>query len=216
MSREIELKVPLSEALFQKIQKILTEKNTVPSFQFHSLSHILKSDEYFSLYNTHEERIKNKELKVIRLRTQTDSPLEPSGIDMYGDDSESKEKAYFCIKHKTLENGVEFNSEYETFVENPDVLRKFFEATGYIKWFEKKKDALSVFCTLSDFTDFEAHLEIEKVNGLPYAEIEYTKENVPSETVRPRLKEILRALGIDPKNRDSRSWAQIITEAKQS
>ena len=196
MSREIELKVPLTQEQFEKIHEILSGKKVLPAFNFHSFEHIIKSDEYFSRYHSHEERIKNKELRVIRIRTEkTDG----------GD-----EKSYFCIKQKTIENGVEFNSEKETFVEDADVLRAFFEASGFIRWFEKKKDAISVYVTLSEKPDFEAHLELEKVNSLPYIEIEYTKEDLPADQVRAGLEKILLALGVDPKNRDSRSWAEIL------
>ena len=195
MSREIELKVPLTCEQFDRIEKILTQKEQLPSIDIRGLSHILKSDEYFSRYHTHEERIKNNELRVIRLRTENDG---------------SGEKAFFCIKRKSIENGVEFNSEKETFVEDADVLRAFFEASGFIKWFEKKKDAISVYATLSEKPDFEAHLELEKVNSLPYIEIEYTKEDLPADQVRAGLEKILLALEVDPKKRDSRSWAEIL------
>jgi adenylate cyclase class IV len=195
MSREIELKVPLTCEQFDRIQKILTQKEQLPSINIRGLSHILKSDEYFSRYHTHEERIKNNELRVIRLRTENDG---------------KGEKSFFCIKQKTIENGVEFNSEKETFVEDADVLRAFFEASGFIKWFEKKKDALSVYATVAENSDFEAHLELEKVNSLPYIEIEYTKEDLPADQVRAGLEKILLALGVDPKKRDSRSWAEIL------
>ncbi len=194
MSREIELKVPLTCEQFDRIQKILTQ-NQLSSINIRGLSHILKSDEYFSRYHSHEERIKNKELRVIRIRTENDG---------------KGEKSFFCIKKKTIENGVEFNSEKETFVEDADVLRDFFAATGYIKWFEKKKDALSVYATVSENSDFEAHLELEKVNSLPYIEIEYTKEDLPADQVRAGLEQILLVLGVDPKKRDSRSWAEIL------
>ncbi len=195
MSREIELKVPLTCEQFDRIEKILTQKEQLSSINVRGLSHILKSDEYFSRYHTHEERIKNKELRVIRLRTENDG---------------KGEKSFFCIKQKTIENGVEFNSEKETFVEEADVLRAFFEASGFIKWFEKKKDALSVYATVAENSDFEAHLELEKVNSLPYIEIEYTKEDLPADQVRAGLEKILLALGVDPKKRDSRSWAEIL------
>lgn len=195
MSREIELKVPLTCEQFGRIEKILTKKDQLPSINIRGLSHILKSDEYFSRYHTHEERIKNNELRVIRLRTENDG---------------TGEKSFFCIKRKSIENGMEFNSEKETFVEDADVLRAFFEASGFIKWFEKKKDAISVYATLSEKPDFEAHLELEKVNSLPYIEIEYTKEDLPADQVRAGLEKILLALGVDPKKRDSRSWAEIL------
>ena len=207
MSREIELKVPLSAEQFERIERIFSKKERFSSIKIVGLSHILKSDEYFSRYHTHEERIAANELRVIRIRSEKILSSEPSGIDIHGD---ACEKSYFCIKTKTIENGVEFNSEKETFVENPDVLRSFFEAAGYIKWFEKKKDALSVFCALSENPAFEAHAELEKVNGLPYIEIEYTKSDFPADEVRANLEKILAALGVDPKNRDSRSWVEIL------
>ena len=195
MAREIELKVPLTCEQFDRIEKILTQKEQLSSISICGLSHILKSDEYFSRYHTHEEWIKNNELRVIRIRTENDG---------------RGEKSFFCIKRKTIENGVEFNSEKETFVEDADVLRAFFEASGFIKWFEKKKDAIGVLCSL-DSSGFEAHLELEKVNSLPYIEIEYTKEDLPADEVRSNLEKILLALGVDPKKRDSRSWAEILS-----
>lgn len=210
MSREIELKVPITEEQFEEITGIISRKKSFGALEIRSPARVIKSDEYFSLYRTHEERIKNNELKVIRIRTEKSAPIEPSGIDMHGGNGDS-EKSYFCIKRKTLENGAEFNTEHETYIENPDVLRAFFAAAGYVRWFSKTKDAVSVSCALAD-VDFEAHLEIEKVNGLPYAEIEYTKEDFPCEKVRPLLERILAAFGIDSKKRDPRSWAEIIGE----
>ena len=114
-----------------------------------------------------------------------------------------------ALAENAFENGVEFNSEKETFLEDADVLRSFFEASGFIKWFEKKKDAIGVLCSL-DSSGFEAHLELEKVNSLLYIEIEYTKEDLPADEVRSNLEKILHVLGVDPKKRDSRSWAEII------
>lgn len=207
MSREIELKLQLTEEQFNKIEQIITKKVSFPAISTQDLTHLIKSDEYFSRYHTHEERIQNKELRVIRIRSEKKQPLLPSGIDMYG---EEVEKAYFCIKQKSIENGIEYNREHETFIENPAVLRAFFAAAGYIKWFEKKKDSLSVICTHSDNPSFEAHLELEKVNSLPYVEIEYTGDDFTADEVRQKLEKILLALNLDPKKRDSRSWAEIL------
>ena len=212
MAREIELKVPLSEQQFSHLKEIIQASQDFKNLSFHSLSHIIKSDEYFSRYKTHEERKKNNELKVIRIRSEKKLAIKPSGIDIFGDESENNETSYFCIKQKTLENGVEFNSEHETKVENPEVLRAFFKASGYIKWFEKKKDSYSVYCLLKEGRklEFEAHLELLKVNGLSYIEIEYTKETPEADKVRLLLEKILLALEIDPEKRDKRSWAEII------
>lgn len=216
MSREIELKVALSNQQYSEIKEIISGKSEFPDLKFHSLSHILKSDEYFSKYRTREERLKNNELRVIRIRSEKTIPLKPSGVDIFGDESEGGEKSYFCIKRKSVENGLEYNSESETFIENPAVLRSFFEASGFIKWFSKTKDSYSVFTSFSsgEFRDYEAHLELEKVNGLPYIEIEYTKENLPAEKVRLMLEKILESLGIDPEKRDGRSWIEIVGDGK--
>lgn len=55
------------------------------------------------------------------------------------------EKSYFTIKNKRFENGTEINCEDETLVENPEVLRNFFKATRFEKWFSKEKTSFSFF-----------------------------------------------------------------------
>lgn len=211
MSREIELKIPLTKAQFSQIEDFLLGRTKIAFLSVREVSKIFKNDEYFSLYKTHEERLKNKELRVIRIRTircaEKSIQVSQGEIKILGDKPQSGDKSYFCIKQKTLQNGVEFNSEHETFVEQPEVLRAFFAATGYSKWFEKTKDALSALVSLAGF---EAHLELEKVNELPYAEIEYTKDDLAPDEVRSSLEKILTALGLDPKKRDSRSWSEIL------
>lgn len=209
MSREIELKIPLTEESFSSLKNIILEKKMAGCLTFSKISHVIKSDEYYSLYESHDERVKNKELRVIRIRCERVEMLEPSGIDIFGDSSESIESAYFTIKEKSLENGIEFNREYETKIDNPDVLRSFFKAAGYKCWFKKIKDSFSTYSCLTD-TNFEAHLELERVNDLPYIEIEYTGDDLDPGQVRENLEKILLALKIDPKNRDCRSWPQIL------
>ena len=207
MSREIELKVPLSSEKFSEIKKIILGEEKFDSIDFKNPTHILKQDEYFSLYKTHKERIAHNELKVIRIRTEKEF-ISP---DCENQDVKS-EKSFFCIKRKVIKNGVEFNSEHETFIENPDVLRNFFEASGFIKWFEKSKDSLSVHCSQKsgEFSEIMLHLELEKVNCLPYIEIECTKNDISPEKAHTAISNLLLALGINPEERDSRSWAKII------
>lgn len=55
------------------------------------------------------------------------------------------EKSYFTIKNKRFECGTEINCEDETLVENPEVLRNFFKATRFKKWFSKEKTSFSFF-----------------------------------------------------------------------
>ena len=63
---------------------------------------------------------------------------------------------------------------------------------------------------VTEIESFEAHLELEKVNSLPYVEIEYTGDDFTADEVRQKFEKILLALNLDPKKRDSRSWAEIL------
>lgn len=188
MGREIEIKIPLTkeeyDSLFSKIQQ--------PPFT--KPEHLLKSDTYFSRYDTLEERKQackeNKEPRVIRLRT---------------DEYENQKKSYFCIKNKSIQNGIEFNDEHESLLEDPEVLKLFFKVAGYKEYFQKNKDAYSTY-----HGDF--HLELEKVNGLTYVEIEVTTSDLPADTVRQNLEAFVKDLGLDPSKRDSRSWMEIIKQ----
>lgn len=189
MNREIEIKIPLTqgeyESLFSKIQE---EPFTKPE-------HLLKSDTYFSRYDTREERKAKNEPQVIRIRT--DENL-----------SQGTKKSYFCIKRKAIENGIEFNSENETFVEDENVIKLLFEVSDYHQFFQKNKDAFS-----SYYKDF--HVELEKVNGMPYVEIEVTTDSLPADQVSRALQDFVVRLGLDPAKRDSRSWMEIILDGKK-
>lgn len=194
---EIELKIPLSENDFHRIENMINHAEKSENLEFSSSEKILKSDEYFSRYKTREERRKSGEFEVIRIRT------EKSG---------GKLKSYFATKRKSLVNGFEVNDEKETFVENPEVLRSFLVESGFEIWFKKKKKLISVFCALKN-GGAKCHLELEKVNGLLYVEI----ENVSSEDdeknqkkIFPVLEKIVASLGLDIRNNDPRSWAEIL------
>lgn len=192
---EIEIKIPLSDDEFLSIDNFINHKTNSESLEFSSSKKILKSDEYFSRYKTRAERKSNNEFEVIRIRTEK---------------TEENQKSFFTTKRKSLVNGFELNDEQETFVENPEVLRSFLLESGFEIWFTKEKDALSVFCSLKNHkTTF--HLELEKVNGLKYVEIENTSssENQKDE-IFDELKKIISGLGLDITKNDSRSWVEII------
>ena len=70
MFREIELKIPLTNEEYSRIKSFLLEPSKIKGLSVANAEKILKSDEYFSLYKTHEERLKNKELRVIRIRSE--------------------------------------------------------------------------------------------------------------------------------------------------
>ena len=65
----------------------------------------------------------------------------------------------------------------------------------------------------SNTRPLEFHLELELVNGLPYIEIEYTKEDETAENVRIALDNLIEQLSLDKSKKDSRSWVQIIKNA---
>ena len=192
MGREIEIKIPLTDAEYDRLLSFVNGSDV------RRLTHILKSDRYYSQYSTETERraaVKaGKEPNVIRIRTEEDLQTH-------------NKQSYFCYKYKTVENGVEFNSENETFIQDEEVLNKFFAGMGYTLYFEKTKDAWSVYYG-EDPVVF--HLELEIVNGLKYVEIEVTQSTLPADKVRQALENFVTLLKLDVSKRDSRSWMEII------
>ena len=196
MGREIELKVPLSEEEYGHIKSVISGKAKVEGLELCSdCERLLKSDEYYSRYASRQESRAAGEPQVIRIR---------------GELSGDKNSSFFCIKRKSLENGIELNREDETFVEKPDVIRDILTLSGYHKFFEKKKDALSVYCSWEKLAGLHFHLELEIVNQLKYIEVEVTEEDCPADKVRHALEEFIALFGLDAKKRDSRSWMEIL------
>lgn len=198
MGREIEIKIPLTKQEFDFLCDVFYfERKNLSGVEIlkNSSKKILKQDEYWSRYKTRDERIKNKEAQVIRIRTEK-----------INDD----EKSYFTIKHKTRENGIELNKEDETFIENPDVLREFFLESDYQKWFEKTKISFGSLCKSSLFSEIIFHVEIEKVNDFFYAEIEVTQEFGDAKNIKNALNDFSKQMGLSPDKKDSRSWVEIL------
>lgn len=192
---EIEIKIPLEESEFSYLEDLIYRRKTSENLEFSSSEKILKSDEYFSRYKTRAERKSSNEFEVIRIRTEKIG---------------KSQKSFFTTKRKSLVNGFEVNDEKETFVENPEVLRNFLLESGFKIWFTKKKDALSVFCSLKNHK-MTFHLELEKVNGLKYVEIENTSGNESQkDEIFAELEKIVGSLGLDISKNDPRSWAEII------
>ncbi len=198
MGREIEIKVPLSDKEYQNLYDFFFKrKGQIKGLNLleSQSSIIIKKDEYWSKYNSREERRANKEAQVIRIRTE-----EVSG----------QSKAFFTIKHKVFQNGIELNKEDETFVEDSEVIREFFAEAGYHKWFEKIKKAYSAYCTCDCLPGVEFHVEVEKVNDLAYVEIEVTQNEGDADKIKQGLNDLVKLLGLDPEKRDIRSWVEII------
>ena len=200
MGREIEIKIPLTEAQYDFIRDVISRSKEVENLKITSgkIEHILKSDEYYSRYQTRAESKAAGEPQVIRIRSER------------VDDGETNERSFFCIKRKSIENGIELNREDETFVENADVVRDLLGFSGYHKFFEKKKDALSVHCESDVLSGADFHLELEIINNLKYVEIEVTEEGLAADEVRSALEKFVTLFGLDASKRDSRSWMEIL------
>ena len=204
MAREIEIKLPLTEEEYKKLYSAIFGKSSYEGIQFLQADqpeHLFKQDTYYSRYDSHEERVKMGEPRVIRIRSE--------------ENLQTKEKkAYFCIKYKSVENGIELNSENESFVQDQSVIEKLLLLSGYKTYFDKKKDAFSIYCKTSLNPSIKFHLELEEVNGLKYVEIEETDSDLPAEEIRKALEGLVIQLGLDPLKKDARSWMEIINQQK--
>lgn len=193
MGREIEIKLPLTDAEYDKIFSVIYGDSKLAGLEVSNQpERILKSDEYYSRYQTRAESKAAGEPQVIRIRT------------------ENEERSFFCIKRKFVENGIELNREDETFVENADVVRDLLQLSGYHKFFEKKKDAYSVHCQSVVLPGCDFHLELERVNDLKYVEVEVTDGSDKADDVRAALEKFIEQFGLDSSKRDKRSWMEII------
>ena len=206
MAREIEMKIPLNQDQYDYIYDVIFGKETVQGLEVGNPVNIVKKDEYYSKYELFAERVakvrEGVEPQVIRIRTV-----------LKAKDGAENKKFYFTIKRKTIENGIEFNKEDETFIEKPYVLRDLFKLAGYTMWFEKQKDAFSVYCKSSVLEGVEFHLELEMVNGYKYIEVEVVdeNENMAADTVKTALCDFMKLFGLNPEDKDGRSWKEIVS-----
>ena len=200
MGREIEIKIPLTDAEYEKIFKVISghEKLNGLEVAAEGLEHLLKTDIYFSRYESREESKAAGEPQVIRIRSEASA------------EDKTNERSYFCIKRKAIENGIEVNREDETFIEKPDVIRDLLLFSGYHQFFEKNKDAYGVHCQSVVLPGCDFHLELEKVNGLKYIEVEVTDGSDSADDVRLALEKFMELFGLDTSKRDKRSWMEII------
>lgn len=200
MGREIEIKIPLTDTEYEKIFKVISGQQTLTGVEVAAdgLEHLLKTDQYFSRYATRQEGKEAGEPQVIRIRSESSA----------GD--RTNERSFFCIKRKTIENGIELNREDETFVENADVIRDLLLFSGYHQFFEKNKDSYGVHCQSVVLPGCDFHLELEVVNGLKYIEVEVTDGTDKADDVRVALEKFMELFGLDTSKRDKRSWMKII------
>lgn len=220
MGREIELKIPVTEDEYKRLFEFIAGSGKIEGIKINSesLERILKSDGYYSRYQTREESRAAGEPQVIRIRCETYGTIGQLLPGFPYSKDKTVTKSFFCIKRKVIENGIELNREDETFVENADVIRDILTLSGYNRFFEKKKDSLSVLCYFENQIDslckIPFHVELEIVNNLKYVEIEVTDDGSPADEVRSELEKFVTMLGLDCSKRDSRSWMEIINAAK--
>ncbi len=202
MGREIEIKIPLTDAEYDRIFKVISGEETLAGVDaaVAGLEHLLKSDTYYSRYQTRAESKAAGEPQVIRIRNEK--------VAVGG--KFTNERSFFCIKRKSIENGIELNREDESFIEKPEVVRDLLLISGYHQFFEKDKDAYGLHCQSVVLPGCDFHLELEIVNGLKYIEVEVTDGSDAADDVRTALQKFMELFGLDTSKRDKRSWMEII------
>jgi len=204
MGREIELKIPLSRAEYNFIKDVIYSKLKLEGLVILEKPEcLLKEDEYYSRYNSYEERVKNNEAQCIRLRSEK---------YFSEDDKLINTQSYFTIKRKTYKDGMEINQENESFISNPEVLREMFQEASYNCWFKKIKHSYSVHCHSILYNNIPIHAELVKVNDLLYFEIEVTDEKLEDNLIQLALIHLVKLFKLDPEKKDIRSWKQILRE----
>lgn len=167
---------------------------------------IKKSDIYYSKYSSTEEAIKYDE-SLTRIRTEGDS-------------------AYLTLKKKELINGFENNEEYETRIEDAEVVKKLLLEAGYSPYFKKYKTSrtISVNPPPINIPGVKAHIELEKVENSMHVEKATYKRfyALEIEAVAPgdldthteELAEIVKAyfnyFNKTEKDFDTRSWRNLL------
>ena len=189
MANEIEFKIEITKDEYKEFEK--NNKNLIEGY-------VHKFDEYYNC------PIKGN---VIRIRKSDDD-------------------YYLCYKNKNFKGNVEVTAEYETKIKDPDVFRHIMEALNVSVFFTKKKDAMEVvfkndpmkgkynieFVIINDkfyyieiewIADFTNKIMAIKLSGLQLSD---------SNDVIKFLEGKIKELGFDPRNKDSRSWIQIVKD----
>lgn len=113
---------------------------------------VKKSDIYYSKYSSTEAAIQFDE-SLTRIRTEDD-------------------KAYLTLKKKKLVNGFENNEEYETRLEDAEVVKKLLLEAGYSPYFKKYKASRMIDINHLPIVipGVEVHVELEKVENSMHTE----------------------------------------------
>ena len=116
---------------------------------------VKKSDIYYSKYYSTEAAIQFDE-SLTRIRTEED-------------------RAYLTLKKKKLIDGCENNEEYETRIEDAEVVKKLLLEAGYSPYFKKYKTSHMIAISplnpiLVTIPGVKVHVELEKVENSMHVE----------------------------------------------
>lgn len=167
---------------------------------------IKKSDIYYSKYSSTEAAIQFDE-SLTRIRTEND-------------------RAYLTLKKKKLVNGFENNEEYETRLEDAEVVKKLLLEAGYSPYFKKYKTSRMIYINPPSMRvpGVEVHIELEKVENSTHTEKSTYKrvyaleiEAVASDNLDIHIEELaeivktyFKYFNKTEKDFESRSWRNIL------
>ena len=242
MGKEIELKVPVSHEQFNAIyQKIYVQKKHENIIILESnTDKISKSDEYFTRYNSREEMIKYNEPQVIRIRTEIINGKKQSyftikrktlenGIEVNKEDEtflENDEALRILFEEAGYKRWFyKEKTSYSSYCALEEGAGNKSDATGKcVNIAEKGLEGAVKDSDCAGQTSF--HLELVTVNGMNYVEVELVidddeaetdsadcrKTKKPEANLKAELEKFIIALGLNPADKDPRSWYQIISE----
>ena len=234
MGKEIELKIPLSQEQYDDLyKKIFVEKNCTGVKVLDSSSEqIYKHDEYFTKYATLEERVEKNEPQVIRLRTES----------VRGDKQcfftiKRKTVQNGIEVNKEDETFVSDENVLRLFFEEAGYRRWFNkEKKAYSSHCVLDDENEVSDCGIGQVKLGQTifHLELVEVNGMLYVEVEVVSEDdtaetenklcgkgsadlcgqkkLPESNLKAELEKFVVALGLNPADKEPRSWYQIISE----
>src|SRR5574344_1258022 len=86
--------------------------------------------------------------------------------------TEEAVKVYLTLKKKELATGFENNKEYETRIEDAEVVKKLLLEAGYSPYFKKYKTSHTIYMRLPMVLTpgVEVHIELEKVENSTHVE----------------------------------------------
>lgn len=230
MSKELEFKIPIKtkKDFFNFIQKLKELK--ISGF---SQSMTIKYDDMFNSVNKTGYSKIARLRKTLEYKITNNQSIIPSDEQIYqylhkGTDeyqawfdnlptNEQQKYAqvhhyYLTNKDKSIIDGNESNYENEQEINHVtyDTIAESFRMLGHPPYFSKQKMSLSLFVPTL-LTDY--HFELVSVNGLIYLECEFVGEkNIDKNGENPIqiMEKVCTDLGLDCKDKDSRSWSVII------